>query len=211
MSTGLLAFVGGVGVAHLVAYYTGRRPLAAVLKALPILALMTAVWSDPGPAGATYARLVGFGLALSAVGDVCLVFPAGFLAGLAAFFAAHCCYVAAFSPGVVWSATAAWAAAGLVVVAGAWLRYLWPHLVRLRLPVAVYAGVLATMTWCAAARAAAPGAGPAEAAAALGAASFLVSDGVLAVNRFARPFAGAHAVVMATYYLAQTLIARSAL
>ena len=46
---------------------------------------------------------------------------------------------------------------------------------------------------------------------ALGALSFLVSDSVLSVNRFARPFAGAHAVVMVTYYAAQMLIARAML
>jgi uncharacterized membrane protein YhhN len=66
------------------------------------------------------------------------------------------------------------------------------------------------MGWCAVARATALGA-PAAAAGAIGALSFLVSDSVLAFDRFARPFAGAHAVVMVTYYAAQILIARAAL
>ena len=101
----------------------------------------------------------------------------------------------------------------LVAVAAVMLRYLWPHVrhSRVRIPVVIYTLALATMTWCAIARAAEPTASAAEAAGAVGAVSFLVSDGVLAVNRFARPFAGAHAVVMVTYYAAQMLIARSVL
>jgi alkenylglycerophosphocholine hydrolase len=211
VSGGLLALVCGVGAAHLVAYYTGRPALAGILKAIPILALAATVWTSPGTAGPSYAGLVTTGLVLSAVGDVSLVFPMGFLAGLSAFFAAHCCYVAAFAPEVAATATTLWAAVALGAFAAAMLRYLWPYVGRLRLPVVVYVTALSAMAWCAVARASAPDSSAAEAAAAIGAVSFLVSDGVLAVNRFARPFRGAHAVVMVTYYLAQTLIARSAL
>jgi uncharacterized membrane protein YhhN len=211
VSGGLIALVCGVGAAHLVAYYGGRPALAGILKAMPILALAATVWAAPGAAGSSYAGLVATGLVLSAVGDVSLVFPAGFLAGLSAFFAAHCCYIAAFAPGAAATTTTLWAAVALATFAGAMLRYLWPYVARLRVPVIVYVASLATMAGCAIARASAAPAGPAEAGAAIGAVSFLVSDGVLAVNRFARPFPGAHAVVMATYYLAQTLIARSAL
>jgi uncharacterized membrane protein YhhN len=203
--------VGGVGAAHLVAYYAGRTALAGLLKAIPILALAIAVWASPGPVAPTYAGLVAIGLVLSAVGDVSLVFPTGFLAGLSAFFAAHCCYVAAFAPGATITTTTFGAAVALAVFAAAMLRYLWPYVRRLRLPVVVYVTALSTMAWCAIARAATTGAGSAEAAAAIGVVSFLVSDGVLAVNRFARPLPAAHAIVMVTYYLAQTLIARSAL
>jgi uncharacterized membrane protein YhhN len=65
------------------------------------------------------------------------------------------------------------------------------------------------MSWCAIARAAAGDAPLGAAAGAGGAVCFLVSDGVLAVDRFARPFVGARAVVMVTYYAAQVLIASS--
>src|SRR6185503_7174995 len=121
------------------------------------------------------------------------------------------CYIAAFADGAVLTPVAAGTAAVLAGFAVAMLRYLWPHVRRLRVPVTTYVGALTVMAWCAVARATAPGAGTVEAAAAIGATSFLLSDSVLAVNRFARPFAGAHAVVMVTYYAAQMLIARSAL
>ena len=105
------------------------------------------------------------------------------------------------------------AAAALGVAAGLMLRYLWPHVrtSRVRWPVVVYLAAISAMAWCAIASATAPGAAAAAAAGAIGAVAFMVSDSVLAVNRFARPFAGAHAVVMVMYYAAQMLIARSAL
>jgi uncharacterized membrane protein YhhN len=98
---------------------------------------------------------------LSAVGDVSLVFPTGFLLGLSAFFLAHLCYIATFAPGAVATGASAMAAIAIVVVACGVLGYLWPHVrhSRVRVPVVIYMAVLATMTWCAVARAAAPAAG----------------------------------------------------
>ena len=211
MSTTLVGVLCGVGAAHLVAYYAGQRAIAGTLKALPILALAATVLGTAGPADASYGRMIALGLVLSTIGDVSLVFESGFLVGLSAFFIAHLCYIVAFAGGATPTPTAAAAAVALAVVAVGMLRYLWPHVARLRVPVTAYVVALSIMAWCAIARATASGAGPAEVAAAIGATSFLVSDSVLAVNRFARPFPGAHAVVMVTYYAAQMLIARSAL
>jgi alkenylglycerophosphocholine/alkenylglycerophosphoethanolamine hydrolase len=210
VSTPLLAVVAGLGVAHLVAYYGGRHVLAGMLKPLPIWLLAWVVATGGGPAGARYAGLVAVGLVLSSVGDVSLAFPAGFIAGLSAFLLAHCFYVAAFAGGAGASQAGMLALPVLVVVAGAMLAHLWPHIARLRLPVVVYVAALATMVWCAIARAGMPSPPAGALAAAVGAVSFLVSDGVLSIDRFARPFAGAHAIVMVTYYLAQALIAASA-
>jgi uncharacterized membrane protein YhhN len=210
VSTALLALVAGLGVAHLVAYYGGQRALAGILKPLPIWLLAWVVSTGGGAAGPTYVGLVAVGLVLSSVGDVSLVFPEGFIAGLSAFLLAHCCYVAAFAGGAGASHAGLLALPVLVVLAGAMVAYLWPHIARLRIPVVVYVAALATMVWCAIARAGMPSPPAGALVAAAGAVSFLVSDGVLSIDRFARPFAGAHAVVMVTYYLAQTLIAASA-
>jgi uncharacterized membrane protein YhhN len=206
------AFVGilcAIGAAHLVAYYRGHRAVAGVLKSLPVLALAATV---AGAATSTYGRLVTAGLVASAVGDVCLVFPSGFLFGLGAFLLGHLCYVGAFAGGAVVTGVSFVAAAVLAVAAGVMLRYLWPHVRTsgVRWPVVAYMATISTMVWCAIASATAP-ASAAASAGAIGAVAFLVSDSVLAVDRFARPFAGAHAVVMVTYYAAQMLIARSAL
>jgi uncharacterized membrane protein YhhN len=207
------AFVGilcGVGAAHLVAYYSGQRAIAGVLKSLPVLALAATV---AAAAGSTYGRLVAAGLVASAVGDVCLVFPSGFLFGLGAFLLGHLCYVGAFAGGAVVTGPSVLAAVVLGVLAGGMLRYLWPHVRArgVRWPVVAYMATISTMAWCAVAAATGPTPAAAATAAAVGAVTFMVSDSVLAVDRFARPFAGAHAVVMVTYYTAQMLIARSAL
>jgi uncharacterized membrane protein YhhN len=211
VSAAFLTVVCGLGVAHLATYYGGMRPVAGLLKGLPILILAWTVYAVADANAPAYARLVALGLVLSAVGDVCLVFAGGFLAGLGAFLLAHCCYIAAFALGTLPTRQSVLVAGGLAVVALAMLRYLWPHVARLRVPVTIYVTALSLMAWCAAARAMGPGAGMPATAAAIGALTFLVSDGVLAVDRFAHRFAGAHAVVMVTYYAAQILIARSAL
>ena len=89
------------------------------------------------------------------------------------------------------------------------LAYLWPHLAQDRAPVAVYVTVIVVMGWRAAARAAGAAPMPSGELALAGALLFMISDGVLAVDRFARPFAAADGAVMTTYYAAQTLIALS--
>jgi uncharacterized membrane protein YhhN len=201
------AAVATLGAGHLAAYYAGWRPMAGVLKPLPILLLAWQVQSAGG--GAAHATLLVAGLLASAVGDVSLVFPNGFLAGLSAFFVAHLFYVAAFAPGIAWSGPAGMVGVVLALAVVGELAHLWPHVARLRVPVVAYVGVLSLMAWCAAARALGPGAPAGAELAAIGAASFVVSDGVLAVNRFSRPFRAAQAVVMVTYYGAQLLIAAS--
>jgi uncharacterized membrane protein YhhN len=209
VATSVVAIVGVLGVVHLLAFYGGRPAIAGVVKAIPVLLLAEVV--ARGAADPALGRRIAVGLVLSALGDVSLVFRGGFLAGLSAFFVAHCCYIAAFAPGAVVNGASAFAGTALAAMALGMLVYLWPHVARLRPPVVVYVGALSLMAWCAIARATALGAGAAEHAGAVGALVFLVSDGVLAVDRFARPFAAAHAVVMTTYYTAQVLIARSAL
>jgi uncharacterized membrane protein YhhN len=209
VSASLVAIVGGLGAVHLAAYYGGQRALAGTVKAIPILLLAWTVWTHGDHGGVR--TWIALGLVLSAIGDVSLVFPNGFLAGLSGFFAAHVCYVAAFATGATPTAPALLVAAILAAFAVGMLGYLWPHVARLRVPVTAYVACLSLMAWCAIARAMAPAAGWPETAGALGACSFLASDGVLSVDRFARRFAAAHAVVMVTYYAAQTLIARAAL
>lgn len=208
MPAPVVALVVVVGAAHLAAHYTGRRALAGVLKALPIVALAALTAATRDPVSGRYAQLVTAGLLWSAVGDVCLVWPERFTLGLASFLIAHGCYLVAFGGG---PAGAAWGwLAGIVVVAAGLLRVLWPHLGRVRGPVLVYVAVIAAMAWTAARRAAGLATpSPSGELALAGAVSFVASDGVLAIDRFAHRFPAAHGIVMVTYYAAQTLIAAS--
>jgi uncharacterized membrane protein YhhN len=212
MSLGaVIAAVVVFGVAHIVARYRGAPVLAGVLKPLPVALLALAVW-QAAPPGAFYGPVLVAGLLFGMVGDICLVFPAGFVMGLASFLVGHLFYVVAFSSGGSWGAQTLLLLVPIVLVAALMLRFLWPHLGRMRGAVMVYVLVIAVMVWRAAVRAVAPATPPASGALALaGAGLFMVSDAVLATDRFARPFSAANAVVMVTYYAGQALIAASAL
>jgi len=198
-----------VGSAHLLAYYGGRRGLAGVLKALPILALAGTAATIAPSVGTLYAMLITVGLLCSAVGDVCLVWPERFTMGLASFLVAHLCYVAAFASGGLGAMVWPWLVVISMIAAGL-LRVLWPHLGQVRWAVLLYVTVIALMAWTAARRAALPATPASSGTLALaGALAFMVSDGVLAFDQFVRRFHLAYAVVMVTYYAAQTLIASS--
>lgn len=161
--------------------------------------------------GGGYARAVTAGLALSLVGDVALMLPGDyFLPGLVAFLLAHLAYLRALTRGVplaarplTWALFAA-LAVGLMAV-------LWSGVPPgMRAPVAVYAAVLAAMGAQAVTRAQIL-ATPAARLAALGGVLFMVSDTMLALNRFQGPVPLSPLWVLGTYYAAQFALARSAL
>src|SRR5438093_2324464 len=155
MWSGGVALVLVLGAVHVAARAAGARAAADLSKAMPIVLLAGLVATEPAPVGQAYRWLVFAGLLCSLGGDVWLLFPRGFVAGLASFLLAHLLYIAAFAPGAPWNA-AAWALLAPFAVASlAMLGYLWPHLGRDRAPVAVYVSVIAIMGWRAAARAAA--------------------------------------------------------
>jgi len=205
-------FVVLVGAGYLVAHYGGSRPLSALLKVLPILALAAVVASGPSSVDTRYATWLVGGLLASAVGDVCLVWPERFFTrGLASFLIAHCLYVGAFASGAAAGGMAWPWLAGILGTAAILLARLWPHLGRVRGAVLAYVAVIAVMAWTAARRAGAPATPvPSGVLALVGSLLFMTSDAILALDRFARRIPAAHAVVMITYYAAQTLIASSA-
>jgi uncharacterized membrane protein YhhN len=149
------------------------------------------------------------GLAACMLGDFLLTLPDDFfLRGLAAFLLGHLCYVYAFISG---AATTALALPGilLALIGAMALSYLWAGLPRkLKAPVSVYVVVIAGMTALATARAAAASSVPAWIAAG-GAWLFLISDLLLAIDRFRRKLSAADALVLGTYFSAQLLIALS--
>ncbi|MGB8326869.1 MAG: lysoplasmalogenase, partial [Steroidobacteraceae bacterium] len=147
-------------------------------------------------------------LACSLVGDVLLMLPSErFVPGLASFLLAHVAYVVAFTAGVARDANPA-ILLPLLLAAAMLLRVLWNGLAGLRGPVLLYAAVIVVMAWSAWARVqTAPGPGALLAAA--GATLFMLSDALLALNRFRHPFRSAQAWIMVTYVAAQTLISLS--
>lgn len=190
------------------AEYRGPRRLHYACKPLAtalILALALATGRDD-PA---YTALIALGLACSLAGDICLMLPQDrFIAGLISFLLAHLAYSAAFvRADGAWDGTSVWLAIPLLAYGLAVFLALRPHLGPLTVPVLLYMLVILAMAWCAIAYARRE---PARGSLAVaGALLFVCSDSTLAINRFARPFRAAPAVVLGTYYAAQWLIARS--
>src|SRR4029453_12209090 len=127
MPSQVVVLVALAGPAHLAGSYAGRRALAGTLKALPILALAGVAATTDAPVTPRYAGLVTAGLLLSALGDVCLVWPERFTMGLASFLLAHCCYLAAFVLGAGHGGTAWPWLTGIALASGGLLAGLWAH------------------------------------------------------------------------------------
>jgi uncharacterized membrane protein YhhN len=206
-----IAAAAALGLTYVAARVRGGRPRVGVLKPLPILLLVVLVAAEPAPVASSYRWLLVAALVLSMAGDVWLLFPERFfVAGLASFLVAHVLYIAAFAPSGSGDAPASILLAPFALFGLAMLAYLWPRLGRDRGPVVIYVAVIAVMGWRAAVRAIAPATpAPSGTLALAGALLFMLSDGLLAVDRFARRFPGAEAAVMTTYYAAQALIALS--
>ncbi|MCM2355459.1 MAG: lysoplasmalogenase family protein, partial [Arenimonas sp.] len=172
------------------------------------LGLLIAATAARGPLDRFRVLLLA-GLACSLAGDVLLLSRDLFLPGLLAFLLAHACYIALFRDGAGWlprpRALAATLGAGALAYA-VLLPSLGPVL---RIAVAAYIVVIATMAAQALGRAAVLGDGHARRVAA-GALLFMASDTLLAFDRFVQPLPLAPLAVLGTYYAAQWLIARHA-
>jgi uncharacterized membrane protein YhhN len=186
----------------------GPRRLFCVFKPLTtaLIILVAAIAAAPVPPA--YKTFILAGLVFSLAGDVALLFPdKGFIAGLAAFLAAHIFYILAFKP-----APGRPLSAGILipfVLYGLLMfRTLAPSLGGLKFPVFIYTSAISVMAWLAAARFVYAG-GMRPLLAFAGAVLFLISDSVLAYDRFARKIGPAQIIILGTYFPAQLLISLS--
>jgi uncharacterized membrane protein YhhN len=192
-----------------VAVASSRRKLEGFFKTLTLILLLIWFLTLANAFNAAGQFFLG-GLLLSLAGDVALFLRprAGFAAGLIAFLMAHLAYALTF-----FALGMAWVPAGLAFLALAGLGS--PLLRRimaglrctgrdkLKGPILIYSAALAWMVASAvgfAARAGWHGAAP---LAVLGGASFLISDSLLAWNRFVGRVPGGRAAEHVTYHLAQ--------
>jgi uncharacterized membrane protein YhhN len=160
-------------------------------------------------AGGRFDYILMAGLAFSLVGDCLLMLPGLFIPGLVAFLIAHLFYIALFRQGLPWFPDRRALVATLLVGAGMY-AFLFPGLNPvLRFAVAAYVVVIALMAAQAIGRAVVLR-DKAAIGVAIGAGFFMLSDALLATNRFAVPLPMAQFWVLATYYVAQILIARHA-
>lgn len=184
------------------------KPLATVL-------IFLRAWHAQPLLSTRYRRWILAGITCSLLGDVLLMLPQDlFVPGLVAFLCGHLCFIAAFLGDSRFGARPWWLLASLAY--GAINLYLlWDSIAPpLRLPVIVYVVVLTSMggqalgrAWTFA-RCDGAQAGSARRAA-VGAMLFMLSDTLLAWNRFHAAIPLASLWVLSTYYLALWWIARS--
>jgi uncharacterized membrane protein YhhN len=155
-------------------------------------------------------------LFFSWLGDVFLLVdePKFFMAGLASFLFAHLLYIFFFA-NVIYTQTEKqkwnpWISGAVYLYAILLFFFLRPHLGALQTPVFVYAATIATMLVCSI-QAFKNNGNRQTYFCIAGAALFVLSDSLLATNKFYQPFAGASFGVMLSYIMAQYCIVRGAI
>jgi uncharacterized membrane protein YhhN len=180
----------------------GWAELHRIFKPLAMLVAMGVVLHARPPG----MRWLLAALAASLAGDVFLMLQGYFIPGLVAFLLAHLAYIALFRQGVGWLPSRR-ALVAVTGVALAMYGVLWfgglPT--GLRAPVAAYVVAIALMAAQAIGRATVLRDGPSVLVAA-GAVCFMLSDTLLAINRFVTPLPMPQVWVLGTYYAAQCLI-----
>lgn len=208
----LLFFI--VSLVELLAIGFEIEKLQWVVK--PLLMVLLGVYYYSVVGKSAMAKMVIGAILFSLVGDVCLLFQSNnelfFIFGLGAFLITHVCYVLTYRQHV--KKVAGVGLHGIqkfrfslpIILAGTGLiTILYTHLGALKFPVIVYAIVLMVMVlqalfrfgyttlksfWFVFA----------------GALLFMLSDSLIAINKFLAPFAWAGLAIMVTYILAQYLI-----
>jgi len=205
----LSAIFAASAMVTVLAHACGRRALVYVFKPLSTGLLLILVATGPSSFSSPYAVAILGGLFFSLLGDVFLMLPSDrFRSGLFSFLIAHACYVFAYltdSP----PAAPVMPFLFCFAIGCAVLALLWGGIpAHLRPAVVVYMALLLAMASQAASRAVHLHTAPA-AHAFFGAALFVLSDALLAWNRFRTRVPAAQALIHGTYFPAQWLIAIS--
>ncbi len=163
------------------------------------------------PPLASFDKLLLSALFFSLGGDVFLMLPGDFfIPGLASFLLAHVSYLAMFRLGQRWFPSRR-ALVAVPCVGAAMFAVIWSGLGDpvLKLAVAAYVSVIALMAAQAIGRATVLGNASARWAA-LGTCVFMVSDSLIAINKFVVPVPLSPLWILASYYVAQLLIVHHA-
>jgi uncharacterized membrane protein YhhN len=182
------------------------KPLSTLLVILVAALSLTTPKADAG-----YTAGILAGLILSLGGDVALMFPLAkaFLVGLALFLLAHVAYAVVFTLFNGFHASDLVSGVVLLALAIAVYLYLRPGLGKMNGPVVGYIVIICLMVNRAISAFLGTAFTPTQAwLMAAGAVLFWISDLMLAVNRFRRPFRY-HRLSLAFYYGGQLLIALS--
>lgn len=178
--------------------------LQFIFKPLAMLTIILIVIFNSASPATFYQKAILVGLILSTIGDIFLIKQDKFFVqGLISFLLGHLCYIVAF-----WTSPNLPSLVFYVAYVIFFLSLLWKHLGKLKIPVIVYSLVLAVMSWLALSRTI-ENHNHQTFHAFLGSIVFIISDSLLAFNKFKKPFSLAHLFILGTYFLAQWLIALS--
>ncbi len=180
-----------------------------IFKVLTMLMIITIAGMAINSPSGRYKKLIITGLAVSLVGDILLMAPQDlFVPGLVVFLIAQIIYTLAFIQcGGFYRSF--WGVLPFAVFAIIVFYFMASDLGEMTIPVFLYLIVIMVMIWQALGQYVQTKETRALAAL-VGAAFFVISDTVLAVNRFSVPVEMAPLIVLGTYFLAQWLIALSA-
>lgn len=198
----------GSAILFIWAEYNGPPLQIYIFKPLTMVFIILIAVLKTKESQVFYAFAVIAGLVFSIGGDIFLMLPSDqFILGLISFLIAHLFYISAFTYQSK-IRRVPWALIPFVIYGILIFVILSPHLGAMKPPVAVYIVVILVMGW----RAWERWSQAAEKSALLaffGAVLFIISDSILALNRFREPFAVARALNLSTYFAAQWLIALS--
>lgn len=199
-----------VSIIYLGCIALGKEDIAWYLKPLLLPCLLLAVHeTSPFPTK----KLLTFALAFSWIGDVILLFADKgelyFILGLVSFLIAHVLFIILFIKQEAYQTPNKFLFGfGLLFVVGylnVMLIVLFPSLGDLKIPVSVYAFTISLMLVMAI-RGGLTWRKPMNLLILNGAFSFVISDSILAMNKFYTTLPNASLLIMATYLVAQYLI-----
>lgn len=213
-SSGLILFIIAL-LADLIGVWLNNEWLQYISKPLIVPALVFYFLCLAEPRNYFSGKWIVVGLLFSWIGDVLLMFVAKnelfFLSGLASFLVAHIFYILFFRQVMKEEKIKLrpWLLIVVIIYYAALVSWLYPYLLDMKVPVLVYGLVISTMfllamhmlfiknriagKWMMA-----------------GALLFVISDSVLAINKFYQPFETAGILIMVTYGLAQLFIVEGA-
>lgn len=191
----------------------GAQFLHYAFKPLTTISIFFLALKAQPAINARYRKAILTGILFSLLGDVFLMLPVslltqGFLLGLLSFLFAHLCFLRAFcSDSRFFASPLAFVA--LAALGAAHLYVLWPGLPpAMRIPVITYVCLLLAM--CAQAISRGISLRTVDSRMAMsGGICFMLSDTILAYNKFYTPIPHSPLLILGSYYLALWLIARS--
>lgn len=204
----LLSFSALVsGILYIRAKYSALKYQLVIFKPLTMFLIISIAILYPA-VDWNYKIFILAGLLFSLIGDMFLIFPEKyFTKGLIAFLLGHILYIIAFAVSAGFHYTV-WIYLPIVLISILYLKTILSHTGNITLPVIIYIILIAMMGWMALERLyylQTLGA----LLAAIGACLFMISDSVLAINKFKKSFHKAELIILSTYFIAQWMLAVS--